>query len=65
MFYVSGSVPDVNTDLPSGFSAAMIKGVFWWFWSGVGVGGTQEVVWGSQPVGRALATEDVEPVQPL
>lgn len=29
MFYVLGSVPDVNTDLPPGFSAAMIKGVFW------------------------------------
>lgn len=52
MFYVPGSAPDVNTDLPSGFSAAMIKrGILVFLkWSGSGWdpagdgGGSCEVV---------------------
>lgn len=72
MFYVPGSAPDVNTDLPSGFSAAMIKrGILVFLkwsesgWDPAGGGGGGGVERGSQPVGRALAAEDVEPVQPL
>lgn len=42
MFYVPGSAPDVNTDLPSGFSAAMIRrGYFGVFEVRVRVGGMQ------------------------